>query len=251
MKESTKKLINEQIKKVLAELEQIEDVADRVELRIEAIQTIYNISCHDLEDIMLQGKESIKEDKVKEPIVEEEEEEQEVVIDEPEEEVMEEPEEVTIDEVIEAGEKLNPDVAAEQAMQLEQEEVVEESDEKVIVQETDVTDAFVILNPEISRDFREELALQIVEYGTLETYKTLNFIQETDDTVIANKNLLAYWIDTMDLETIEYYINYFASNIEQDENGEEVYVDEELHIDFLNENNISGFIDYVNSICEE
>ena len=40
MKESTKKLINEQIKKVLAELEQVEDIADRVELRIEAIEMV-------------------------------------------------------------------------------------------------------------------------------------------------------------------------------------------------------------------
>ena len=45
MKESTKKLINEQIKKVLAELEQVEDVADRVELRhIPELEFIYDES---------------------------------------------------------------------------------------------------------------------------------------------------------------------------------------------------------------
>ena len=44
------------------ELEQVEDVADRVELRIEAVQVIYNISTHDLDEVMPQGKESIKED---------------------------------------------------------------------------------------------------------------------------------------------------------------------------------------------
>ena len=36
MKASTKKLLNEQIKIILKELEQVDDVKDRVELRIEA-----------------------------------------------------------------------------------------------------------------------------------------------------------------------------------------------------------------------
>ena len=83
MKASTKKLLNEQIKIILKELEQVDDVKDRVELRIEAVEVIYNISCHDLEDIVPQGKDSIKENKAKEPIVEEPEEtvEEEPVID--------------------------------------------------------------------------------------------------------------------------------------------------------------------------
>ena len=50
---------------------------------------------------------------------------------------------------------------------------------------------------------------------------------------------------------MEYYVNYFASNVEVDENGEETYVGEELHIDFLNANNVKGFTEYVDSIMEE
>lgn len=267
MKASTKKLLNEQIKIILKELEQVDDVKDRVELRIEAVEVIYNISCHDLEDIVPQGKDSIKDNKAKEPIVEEPEEtvEEEPVIDEEpvEEEIVEEneeePEEVSMDDIVEAGADLEPDVAANQAIELEQEQVAdlnEEPSEIIVTNEEgesiDVTEAYNLLNPEISDDFRREYALQIVEYGTLETYKTLNFVEETEDEIIGYKNLVAYWIDTCELETIEYYINYFASNIEVDEETEEeTYVGEELHLDFLNSNNIKGFTEYVESILEE
>ena len=268
MKASTKKLLNDQIKLIVKELEQIDDIKDRVELRIEAVQVIYNISCHDLDDVVPQGKEAIKEDKAKKQVVmeePEEEEDAEVMVDEePEEEYVEpeeEPEEVSMDEVVGAGVKLDPEVAAEQAVKLEQEEVDLDDDkaekENIYVQnengeEIDVSEAFYLLNPEISEDFRKEYALQIVEYGTLETYKTLNFIEETEDEIISHKNLLAYWIDTCELETIEYYVNYFASNIDVDEEtGEETYIGEELHIDFLNANNIKGFTEYVDSIMEE
>lgn len=259
MKASTRKLLNEQIKLIVKELEMVEDVADRVELRIEAVQAIYNISCHDLDDVMPQGKESIKENKAKEPVVVEEDEPEEVV-EEQEEVVEEEPEEelqeVSMDEVVKAGVDLKPEVAAEQAVNLEQEEIdLNENNPVVVVNEegneVDVTEEFNVLNPEISEDFRKEYALQIKEYGTLETYKTLNFIEEVDDEIIGYKNLVAYWIDTCELETMEYYVNYFASNVEVDENGEETYVGEELHIDFLNANNVKGFTEYVDSIMEE
>ena len=260
MKASTRDLLNKQIKLIIKELEQVEDVAERVELRIEAVQAIYNISCHDLEDIVPQGKESIKEEKAKEPIIEEPEEvveEEEPVIDEePVEEEEEELEEVSMDDIVNAGANLEPEVAANQAVELEQEEIQMEEPSNIIVtdengNEVDVTEEYNVLNPEISDDFRKEYALQIKEYGTLETYKTLNFIEETEDEIIGYKNLVAYWIDTCELETMEYYVNYFASNIDVDENGEETYVGEELHIDFLNSNNVKGFTEYVESILEE
>jgi hypothetical protein len=275
MKANTKKLLNDQIKLILKELEMIDDIKDRVELRIEAVEVIYKVSCHDLEEIMPQGKESLKEDKAKEPrevtideIDDEEDENAEEVVVEgakfelqdpieiPEEMVYEvepEPQEVSIDNIVTVGENLQPEQAAEVADKLQVEVVdnLDEEDEPVIVNEIDVTEAFKLLNPEISRDFREEYALQIMEYETLETYKTLNFIKETDDSIIGAKNLVAYWIDSLGLDTVEYYINYFGSNIELNDEGEELYIDEELHIDFLNENNIQGFVDYVNSLSEE
>ena len=229
MKESTKKLINEQIKKVLAELEQVEDIADRVELRIEAIEMIYKVSGDNNID-MPQGKDSIREDKAKEPVVVEEEEEEvpeipeEMVNEvEPEPEELpeaEELEEVSMDEILNAGDNLNPEVAAQAASEIEEEEI-NPDEEKVEVPE------------EIQAEF-----------------DMLVNINNVSNEVIEHKMFVANWIHEDDAETVELYINYFASNIEEDENGDPMYVGEELHLDFLNENNIAGFVDYINVLSE-
>ena len=195
MKESTKKLINEQIKKVLAELEQVEDIADRVELRIEAIEMIYKVSGDNNID-MPQGKDSIREDKAKEPVVVEEEEEEvpeipeEMVNEvEPEPEELpeaEELEEVSMDEILNAGDNLNPEVAAQAASEIEEEEI-NPDEEKVEVPE------------EIQAEF-----------------DMLVNINNVSNEVIEHKMFVANWIHEDDAETVELYINYFASNIEED-----------------------------------
>ena len=241
MKESTKKLINEQIKKVLAELEQVEDVADRVELRIEAIEMIYKVSGDNNID-MPQGKDSIRENKAKEPVVVVEEYEEDVpVAPEPEEteeyqedvpeipkemvnEVEPEPEleEVSMDEILNAGDNLNPEVAAQVAQDIEEEEINPDEEE---------------LNVEVPEEIAEEYAM-------------LSTVNDVSNEVVEHKMFVANWIHEDDLETVELYINYFASNIEEDENGDAMYIGEELHLDFLNENNIAGFIDYINVLSE-
>ena len=230
MKESTKKLINEQIKKVLAELEQVEDVADRVELRIEAIEMIYKVSGDNNID-MPQGKDSIREDKAKEPVVVEEEEEEvpeipeEMVNEvEPEPEELpevEELEEVSMDEILNAGDSLDPEVAAQAASEIEEEEI--NPDEEDL--------------PEVPEDIQAE-------------FDSLESIANVSAEVVEHKIFVANWIHEDDVETVELYINYFASNIEEDENGDPMYVGEELHLDFLNENNIAGFVDYINVLSE-
>ena len=230
MKESTKKLINEQIKKVLAELEQVEDIADRVELRIEAIEMIYKVS-GDNNIEMPQGKDSIREDKAKEPVVVEEEEEEvpeipeEMVNEvEPEPEELpevEELEEVSMDEILNAGDSLDPEVAAQAASEIEEEEI--NPDEEDL--------------PEVPEDIQAE-------------FDSLESIANVSAEVVEHKIFVANWIHEDDVETVELYINYFASNIEEDENGDPMYVGEELHLDFLNENNIAGFVDYINVLSE-
>ena len=235
MKESTKKLINEQIKKVLAELEQVEDVADRVELRIEAIEMIYKVSGDaNIENIIPQGKDSIKEDKAKNSVVVEEEEEEvpeipeEMVNEvEPEPELpeVEELEEVSMDDILNAGDNLNPEVAAQAANAVQGEELnnLEEEPEELTVE----------IPEELSKEF-----------------ELLSNINDVNNEIIEHKIFVANWIHEDDLETVELYINYFASNIEEDENGDAMYIGEELHLDFLNENNIAGFIDYINVLSE-
>ena len=232
MKESTKKLINEQIKKVLSELEQVEDVKDRVELRIEAIEMIYKVS-GDNNIEMPQGKDSIRENKAKK---------QQVVVEEPEEEVEEvedEPEfeEVSMEEVIQAGTNLEPDVAAQVASVIEGEEVdnLEEQQEEV--------------EEEVVEEQEEEVVVDVPE-DIVEEFNMLININNVSNEVVEHKVFVANWIHEDDLETVELYINYFASNIEEDENGDAMYIGEELHIDFLNENNIAGFIDYINVLSE-
>lgn len=231
MKESTKKLINEQIKKVLAELEQVEDVADRVELRIEAIEMIYKVSGDaNIENIIPQGKDSIKEDKAKNPVVVEEDEEEipeipeEMVNEvEPEPELpeVEELEEVSMDEILNAGDNLDPEVAAQAASEIEEEEINPDEEEL----------------PEVPEDIQAE-------------FDSLESIANVNAEVVEHKIFIANWIHEDDAETVELYINYFASNIEEDENGDPMYVGEELHLDFLNENNIAGFVDYINVLSE-
>ena len=230
MKESTKKLINEQIKKVLAELEQIEDVADRVELRIEAIEMIYKVSGDaNIENIIPQGKDSIKEDKAKNSMVVEEEEEvpeipEEMINEvEPEPELpeVEELEEVSMDDILNAGDNLNPEVAAQAAQTVEEEEINPDEEEL----------------PEVPEDIQAE-------------FDSLESIANVNAEVVEHKIFIANWIHEDDVETVELYVNYFASNIEEDENGDPMYVGEELHLDFLNENNIAGFVDYINVLSE-
>ena len=233
MKESTKKLINEQIKKVLSELEQVEDVKDRVELRIEAIEMIYKVSGDNNID-MPQGKDSIRENKAKvQPVVEEEPEE---VVEESVAEEEEEFEEVSMDEVIQAGANLEPDVAAQVASVIEGEEV-ESLEEEQEVEQEEVVEETDEITVEIPEELNEEIAM-------------LANINNVSNEVVEHKIFVANWIHEDDLETVELYINYFASNIEEDENGDAMYIGEELHLDFLNENNIAGFIDYINVLSE-
>jgi hypothetical protein len=238
MKESTKKLINEQIKKVLSELEQVEDVKDRVELRIDAIEMIYKVS-GDNNIEMPQGKDSIRENKAKK---------QQVVVEEPEEEVEEvedEPEfeEVSMEEVIQAGTNLEPDVAAQVASVIEGEEVkdLEEQQQEEVQEE--------VVEEEVAEEQEEEVVVDVPE-DIVEEFNMLANINNVSNEVVEHKVFVANWIHEDDLETVELYINYFASNIEEDENGDAMYIGEELHIDFLNDNNIAGFIDYINVLSE-
>ena len=238
MKDSTKKLLNKQIAIMVKELEQIDDIKDRLELRVKVAQVIYNIGSHSDLD-MPQGKDSIREDKAKEPVVIVEEdddidfsEEEDIpeipeemvneVEPEPQELVIEEPEEVNVDEVLKAGSELEPEVAAQIAEEQVEGEVVESIEEESA--------------PEVPED-------------VLEVYNA--FVNVSDNPEVFEQKLyLATWAKEDGLDTIELYINYFADNIVEDENGDAMYAGEELHVDFLNDNNILGFMDYVQALCE-
>lgn len=116
----------------------------------------------------------------------------------------------------------------------------------------DITDQFNMMkefNKNLSYDETVERAVDWVEFGiNKETYDMLNFIADSSAEVIQCKTYLAYYIDAMSVDDIVYYINYFASNVEEDEDGNEVYVNDELQLEFLNEDNISAFLEYIQQL---
>ena len=176
----------------------------------------------------------------------EEEPEVEIEIEEPVEEVVEEPQELTVEEALEvaedAPEGVEIDIDEDPAQELNC--IVEIDGEQI-----DVTEQYNLMktyNASLTHDELLERAVDWIEFGiNKETYDMLNFIEDESADLIQCKTYLAYYIDAMEIDSIVYYINYFASNIEEDENGEEVYVNEELQLEFLNKDNISAFLEYI------
>lgn len=189
------------------------------------------------ENPALQVVEEVIEDVVEEPA------EEEIVIEEPQEEVNEE---LTVEEALEvaedAPEGVEIDIDEDPAQELN---CIAEVDGE----QMDVTEQYNLIkayNANLAHDELLERAVDWVEFGiNKETYDMLNFIEDESADLIQCKTYLAYYIDAMEIDSIVYYINYFASNIEEDENGEEIYVNEELQLEFLNKDNISAFLEYV------
>ena len=181
------------------------------------------------------------EEKVEEPNEEEQVEEPEI-----NNVVEEEPVELTVEQAIETA--LN---AEDNGVEIDIDE--DPAPEQVIAEidgeQMDITEQYNFikgLNNELTYDEAVERAVDWIEFGIQEeTYNMLSFIENKSVDIIQCKTYLAYYIDAMEVDSIVYYINYFASNIEEDENGEEVYVGEELQLEFLNEDNINAFLEYV------
>lgn len=157
-------------------------------------------------------------------------------------------EDMPIEEVVEqvlAEEDNGVEIDIDENPANNEEQVIAEIDGE----EMDITEQYQLIksfNDKISYDELVERAVDWVEFGiNKETYDILNFIEDTNAEVIQCKTYLAYYIDAMEIDSIVYYINYFASNIEEDEEGNEIYVNEELQLEFLNKDNISAFLEYV------
>ena len=179
----------------------------------------------------------------------EEESEAEIEIEEPVEEVVEEPQELTVEEALEvaedAPEGVEIDIDEDPAQEFN---CIAEVDGE----QMDVTEQYNLMktyNANLTHDELLERAVDWIEFGiNKETYDMLNFIEDESADLIQCKTYLAYYIDAMEIDSIVYYINYFASNIEEDEEGNEIYVNEELQLEFLNEDNISAFLEYVQQL---
>ena len=164
-------------------------------------------------------------------------------------EVAEEIENMTVEEVVEK-------VLAEEdngvEIDIDSDPVLAQVVVEIDGEDMDITEQYNLmkeLNKNLSHDEAIERASDWVEFGiNKETYDILNFIEDKDAEIMQCKTYLAYYIDAMEIDSIVYYINYFASNIEEDEEGNEVYVNDELQLEFLNEDNISAFLEYVQQL---
>ena len=183
------------------------------------------------------------------------EQQEEEIEEEPEVEVVEEEEPAVVEE---EQVELTLEQAVEEALSAPdgveidiEEDPVEEQNyiAEIDGEEFDVTEQCNIikeLNANLQYDELLERAVDWVEFGiNKETYDMLNFIEDESAEIIQCKTYLAYYIDAMEIDSIVYYINYFASNIEEDEEGNEIYVNDELQLEFLNKDNISAFLEYV------
>ena len=186
----------------------------------------------------------------------EEEQEEEIVVDETpfeevieEESVKEEEQELTIEQAVEQAlaepDGVEIDIDADPAAEEEELDFLAVVGEETI----DVSEQYNIikgLNANLTHEELKDRAVDWIEFSiNKETYDLLNFIEDEDAEIIQAKSYLAYYIDAMEMDGIVYYINYFAANIEEDEEGNEVYVNEELQLEFLNKDNINAFLEYV------
>ncbi len=205
-----------------------------------------------------QEEEEVVEEQVEEEVVEEVVEEEPVAVEE-----MPLPTDMTAEvaggEVIDVDNMTEEEVIAQALSEDDGVEIDIDADPvpaQVVVEidgeDMDITEQFNLmksLNAELSYDEAVERASDWVEFGiNKETYDILNFIEDKDAEIIQCKTYLAYYIDAMEMDSIVYYINYFASNIEEDEEGNEVYVNDELQLEFLNEDNLSAFLEYVQQL---
>ena len=147
------------------------------------------------------------------------------------------------DDSLEAEYKMDPDGTITRV------DVPEEIFVEIEGEQYDAKDAYVFiksLNDKLTHEELLERASDWIEFAIEEeTYNKLTTIEDSSADLILCKTYLAYYMQALTEETVLYYLNYFANNIEDDENGEEVYVNEEILLDFLNSDNIEAFIEYI------
>jgi hypothetical protein len=201
-------------------------------------------------------KAAVETQETIETVIEEDEVEEVVEVQEEAEEVIEEPAvveeeavELTLEQAVEEA------LSAPDGVEIDIDEDLNEEQSYIAEidgEEFDVTEQCNIikeLNANLQYDELLERAVDWIEFGiNKETYDMLNFIADESAEIIQCKTYLAYYIDAMEIDSIVYYINYFASNVEEDEEGNEIYVNEELQLEFLNKDNISAFLEYLQQL---
>lgn len=198
MKEQHRDMINKQMKKLLSEVEEISNVAERAKVRASLIGLMFDIATCDNMTLDT-GKEAIKEDKAKEVI----EEEIDLSADEP---IVEESEEETTEELVE-----DPFEDAEEIpFDLEPPEKVTAEDDEGNVY--DITEEYNYLE-DLADEDKREICLQIKQYDSFEDYKLLDMIPHGYSRSIIALTMTALGTDTVD-QAVEafndgHYVNLF------------------------------------------
>lgn len=198
MKEQHRDMINKQMKKLLSEVEEISNVAERAKVRASLIGLMFDIATCD--NMALDtGKEAIKEDKAKGVI----EEEIDLSADEP---IVEESEEETTEELVE-----DPFEDAEEIpFDLEPPEKVTAEDDEGNVY--DITEEYNYLE-DLADEDKREICLQIKQYDSFEDYKLLDMIPHGYSRSIIALTMTALGTDAVD-QAVEafndgHYVNLF------------------------------------------
>lgn len=98
-------------------------------------------------------------------------------------------------------------------------------------EEIDITQAYNVIDASVSNELKKELAEKITSYGCIETYKQLKNVSDSDAKAVLADNIVQFGYDT--INKVLYDFN--DQTLEMD-----IY-------DFINNNNVSAFNDYIDT----
>ena len=225
-----KKLLEKQIASINSELESVEDVEKKIELRLAFAMLLHDLDGElELPEIS-EGKDAIKSDTKKKKKATKK-----------KEEVKEEP--AVVEEIVEEAqieEAFNDEELQNTGIEL-QEEVSEEPSPvktEIIIEGVDCTDTYNRLPYDMDEELHQSLAYVLeANKEIIPVYEEI--VQETGLSHSEYLISLAYLLYTNDLEAVNGALAEFSNGVLKD-----VYTD-------LNDNNLEAFMNYIDSGEEE
>lgn len=225
-----KKLLEEQIRNINSELELVESVEKKIELRLAFAMLLNNLDGElELPEIP-EGKDAIKSDSKKKKKTTKK-----------KEEVKEEP--AVVGEIVEEAqieEAFNDEELQNTGIEL-QEEISEEPSPvktEIIIEGVDCTDTYNRLPYDMDEELHQSLAYVLeANKEIIPVYEEI--VQETGLSHSEHLINLAYLLYTNDLEAVNGALTEFSNGVLKD-----VYAD-------LNDNNLEAFMNYIDSGEEE
>ncbi len=225
-----KKLLEEQIRNINSELELVESVEKKIELRLAFAMLLHDLDGElELPEIP-EGKDAIKSDSKKKKKTTKK-----------KEEVNEEP--AVVEEIVEEAkieEAFNDEELQNTGIEL-QEEISEEPSPvktEIIIEGVDCTDTYNRLPYDMDEELHQSLAYVLeANKEIIPVYEEI--VQETGLSHSEYLINLAYLLYTNDLEAVNGALSEFSNGVLKD-----VYAD-------LNDNNLEAFMNYIDSGEEE